>query len=243
MQKTIFNRSQLIAMVAILAALNVITDSFAAPPEVPSGVWYSWNFLVTPLTGIILGTTFGFLATSVGVLVGHFIYFIDVYEFFFTVGAPIGVAITALIYQNRWKPVLAYYILLFVAYWTNPVAWQLQSWAMWDTYLALIILVSMMVFGGRFIRNMLQNISLRLALAAFIGLEADVLFRIFLLVPGGAYQYFYGWDIEILRIVWVSGAVGTPLKVVLSTFATVVIGKPVVDLIKNKLVYSHVLDH
>jgi hypothetical protein len=227
-------------MVAVLAALNVVTDSFAAPPEVPSGVWLSWNFLVTPLTGIILGATFGFAATSVGVLIGHFIHFIDVYEFFFTIGAPIGVAVTALIYENRWKPVLAYYILLFAAYWTTPVAWQLQSWAMWDTYLAFALLMSMMVFGDRFLKNSSPNVSLRLALAAFIGLEADVLFRIFLLVPGGTYQYFYGWDIDTLRTVWVSGAIETPLKAALSTSATAIIGKPVVDLIKTRLVYAHV---
>ncbi|UCD96854.1 MAG: hypothetical protein JSV35_02010 [Candidatus Bathyarchaeota archaeon] len=229
-------------MVAVLAALNVVTDSFAAPPEVPSGVWYSWNFLVTPLTGVILGATYGFVATSVGVLVGHFIYFIDGYEFFFTIGAPVGVAVTALVYENRWKPVLGYYILLLAAYWSSPIAWQLQSWAMWDTYLAFLILVATTVFGDRFLKKSSRNLSLRLVLAAFIGLEADVLFRIFLLVPAGTYQYFYGWDIETLRAVWVSGAIGTPLKVALSTFATVVIGKPIVDLIKTKLVYAHVFD-
>ena len=235
MQKIVFRRSQLIAMVAVLAALNVVTDSFAAPPEATSGVWYSWNFLVTPLTGIILGPLLGFAATSVGVLIGHFVYFIDVYEFFFTIGAPIGVAVTALIYRGRWKPVLGYYILLFAAYWASPVAWQLPPWAMWDTYLAFAVLLSTIIFAKRFLPNSPQNASLGLAFAAFIGLEADVLFRIFLLVPGGTYQYFYGWDVEALRVIWVSGAVGTPLKAALSTFATVVIGKPVVNLLKDRI--------
>ena len=109
---------------------------------------------------------------------------------------------------------------------------------MWDTYLAFSILVATIIFGRRFFQNSSPNTSLRLAFAAFIGLEADVLFRIFLLVPGGTYQYFYGLDVEELKIIWISGAIFTPLKAALSTFATVVIGKTVVDYLKPRIMFD-----
>ena len=62
------------------------------------------------------------------------------------------------------------------------------------------------------------------ALCAFIGLEADILFRIFVFIPGQTYRLFYGLPIEVLKGVWVAGALITPLKVAVSSFVTVLLG-------------------
>ncbi|MHA2433911.1 MAG: ECF transporter S component, partial [Candidatus Thorarchaeota archaeon] len=70
--------SKLVAIIAVFAALNVVFDSLVSLPEFPSGVWYSWNFMLEALTGIVLGPTLGFATTFLGVMVGHFVYFIDV---------------------------------------------------------------------------------------------------------------------------------------------------------------------
>lgn len=308
MQKRKTSAAQLVAIVAVFAALNVITDSFMSLPEFPSGVWYSWNFLVEPLTGIVLGPLLGSAATFIGVMIGHWVYFIDAYEFLFTIGAPIGVAVSALLFKGKWKPVLAYYTVLFTAYFLTPVAWQLPIWGMWDTYLAFIVLIAaiflikkglwkhetyacvslpkrqMIGLSGAVgiittilaIYTALQpklfdvtivlifaelvswiffmitlfivygtvpssaRILLILAVAAFVGLEADVLFRIFVFIPCQTYRLFYGWDVEILKVIWSSGAVITPIKVALSTIATVAIGQPLIKALRKAgLLTSH----
>ena len=97
-------KSRFLALVAVFASVNVVSDSFMSLPEFPSGVWYSWNFLVEALTGIVLGPFAGFAATFIGVMIGHYINFIDVYEFFFTLGAPIGTMLSAFLFRGNWKP-------------------------------------------------------------------------------------------------------------------------------------------
>ena len=136
--------SKIIALVAVFAALNIITDSFGTLPT--SGVWNSWNFILTALTGIILGPFSGFAATFIGVMIGHQIYFQGSYEIIFTIGAPIGAAISAMTFKGQFKPVLLYYIALFSAYFITPVAWQLPIWGMWDTYIAFVVLVVTSIF-------------------------------------------------------------------------------------------------
>jgi len=234
--------TQIVAIVAIFAALNVVTDSFMSLPEFPSGIWYSWNFLMSPLTGIILGPLIGFMANFIGVMIGHFVNFIDTFEFMYTIGAPIGAIISALVFRGKWKFVIAYYFLLFAAYFSTPVAWQLPFWGMWDTYVALVVLLLVVLLIKLDLWKYSSSSSLRarLAIASFIGLEADVLFRIFLLIPCQTYRLFYAWDVETLVLIWSVGAVGTPIKAVLSTITTVVIGKPLVNFLqKSKAFIGH----
>lgn len=240
MQKRKLGVSQIVAIVAVFAALNVVTDSFASLPEFPSGVWYSWNFLMSPLTGIILGPMLGFAATSIGVMIGHYIYFIDAYEFLFTIGAPIGATVSALLFNGKWKPLLVYYTVLFTAYFTTPIAWQLPLWGMWDTYLAFAILIAaiFLIKKGLWKHNS-KRLPFILAVAAFVGLEADVLFRISVFIPGQTYRLFYGFDVETLQIIWGGGAIITPIKVALSTIASLIIGHPLIRALKKAGILIH----
>jgi hypothetical protein len=79
--------------------------------------------------------------------------------------------------------------------------------------------------------NVKSNIRLVyiLALSTFIGLEADVLFRIFIFVPCQTYRLFYGYDVSVLQAIWAMGAVETPIKVALSTVVTVLVGPPIIS--------------
>lgn len=230
-------KSRLVALVAIFASVNVVSDSLGIVPEFPSGVWYSWNFLVEALTGVMLGPFAGFVATLTGVMIGHYIYFIDVYEFLFTVGAPIGAMFSAFLFRGKWKPALVYYTVLFAAYFSTPIAWQLPVWGMWDTYLAYVVLVTAIFLIRKGLwKHDSKRLPFVLALSAFIGLEADVLFRIFILVPCQMYKPyldFYGLPLETLPIIWTVGAVGTPIKVALSTLFTVVSGRALVNALKE----------
>jgi len=63
-----------VAVITMFAALTAVSDSISGIPQLHSGVWYSWVFLMVPLNGIVLGSFYGFLATMMGVFVGHFIY-------------------------------------------------------------------------------------------------------------------------------------------------------------------------
>ena len=78
-----------------------------------------------------------------------------------------------------------------------------------------------------------RRLPLILATSAFVGLEADVLFRIFLFIPAQTYHFFYGFDAETLQWIWVSGAVITPIKVALSTAAAVLVGYPLTKALRE----------
>ncbi len=236
MQEGKLRASQTVALVAIFAALNVITDSFGGLPS--SGVWYSWNFMLTPLTGIILGPFLGFAAAFFGVMIGHYLYFIDVFEFLFTIGAPIGAAVSALMYRGKWKPVSIYYAVMFALYFATPIAWQLPIWGMWDTYIAFFLLIptGVLIKRGWWIHET-RRLPIVLVIAAFVGLEADVLFRIALLIPGQTYNLFF--DVGTLQLTWGSGAVLTPIKALMSCVTTLVIGRSLIPALKQAGSWIH----
>ncbi|MEM2912339.1 MAG: hypothetical protein QW146_07535 [Candidatus Bathyarchaeia archaeon] len=223
-----------ISVVAIFAAFNIVCDSLVVPPLLPySGVWYSWVFISEPITGIMLGPLAGFFSSLVGVMAGHFINFIDVYEFLFTLGAPLGALVSALVFRGKWRIVLVYYFALLGGFFAAPVSWQLPFWGMWDVYLAFFVLVvtAVVVTKWKSLWNVKSNIRLVyiLALSAFIGLEADVLFRIFIFVPCQTYRLFYGYDVSVLQAIWAMGAVETPIKAALSTVVTSLVGPPIIS--------------
>ena len=224
-------------MIAIFAAFNVICDSLVSSPLPYSGVWHSWIFILEPLTGIILTPLASFFSALIGVMIGHFVNFLDVYEFLFTLGAPIGAMISSLIFRGKWSIALIYYTALLGAFFATPVSWQLPFWGMWDVYLAFIclLIVSVIVKKWRKLWNTKSSSRLIyiLALSTFIGLEADVLFRIFILIPCQTYQLFYNWDVNALQGIWVLGAVETSTKAALSTIITATVGLPIITAIRK----------
>ena len=224
-------------MIAIFAAFNVICDSLVSSPLPYSGVWHSWIFILEPLTGIILTPLASFFSALIGVMIGHFVNFLDVYEFLFTLGAPIGAMISSLIFRGKWSIALIYYTALLGAFFVTPVSWQLPFWGMWDVYLAFICLLitSVMVKKWKTLWNTWSSSRLIyiLALSTFIGLEADVLFRIFILIPCQTYQLFYNLDVNALQGIWILGAVETSTKAALSTIITATVGLPIITAIRK----------
>ncbi len=224
-------KSSFISLVSLFAAFNVICDLLLSSPMLPSGVWFSWIFIVTPISGILLGPYAGFLSSLIGVMVGHSIVFRGSEEFLFTLGAPLGAMISGLLFRGRSWEVLIYYLAMFGAFFASPVAWQLPLWCMWDTFLALGLLLSIVVlmqkWRGAWDTREEAKLLYILALCAIIGLEADVLYRIMVLVPGQAYQLIFEWDLTALQGVFLYGAGETPIKVALATLVTIIIGPPI----------------
>jgi hypothetical protein len=142
----------------------------------------------------------------------------------YTIGAPFGSMMTGFMFRGEWKKVLIYYSILLAFYFITPLSWSLPFWGLWDVYIALILLV----FLGAIItirgKNEIKRFS-QFGVSAFIGLEADVLMRVFILVPMGTYNIFYGWTPELLVAIWaVPAPLITPFKVLLSTFFTTLVG-------------------
>jgi hypothetical protein len=228
-------RSRFLALVAVFASINVVFDSLMGLPQLSSGVWYSWIFIVEPINGIVLGPYAGFLSSLIGVMIGHSIYFRDPYEFLFTFGAPIGAMVSGFLFRGRWKIVLTYYTALLGIYFITPVAWQLPIWGMWDIYLAYVILlvVSVMMARKGSWNPKPKGLLYIIALSALIGLEADILFRIFVLIPCQTYRLFYYWDAKALIPIWVLGAAETPIRVAMSILVTTTVGPPLIKVIKK----------
>lgn len=228
-----------VSLVALFASFNIVCSLLMANPLPYSGVWYSWVFVSAPITGIILGPLTGFFSVLVGAMIGHFIIFVDVYEFLFTLGAPLGAMISALVFKGRWRMVLACYTVLLAGYFVAPVAWLLPMWGMWDVYLAFAVLLVTAAVTSKW-KNLWDSqsdvrVAYISALSAFIGLEADVLFRIFVLVPCQTYSLFYGWDAGVLQAIWAAGAIETPIKAALSTIITAVVGPPIIHVVRRML--------
>ncbi|MEM2688847.1 MAG: hypothetical protein QXR01_03265 [Candidatus Bathyarchaeia archaeon] len=227
-----------IPLVSVCAAFSIICDSLIVPPILPySGVWYSWIFISEPITGIVLGPWAGFLSTFIGVIIGHFINYVDAYEFLFTLGAPLGAMISALAFNRKWGVVLTYYLALLGGFFVAPVSWQIPFWGMWDVYLAFIVLLLLATVATKW-KNLWNTKSPKrlvyiLAFSAFIGLEADVLFRIFIFVPCQTYNLFYGFDVNELQAIWALGAIETPIKVGLSALITAVVGPPIINAVRK----------
>lgn len=226
-------RSQLVSLIAIFTALNVVCDSISGISLFEYGVWWSWIFLIVPITGFILGPYAGFMSTFFGVIIGHFIYFRGAPEFLFAMGAPIGAMISGLLFRGKWKTAFLYYTVLFITYFATPIAWKLPVWGMWDTYLAYAGLFTVaVILSKRKSENSDKKESpYSLALYAFIGLEADILFRIFLLIPCQTYRLIYGWPVEVLQGAWALAATVTPIQVALSVLVTSTIGIPLIRIL------------
>ena len=235
--RPVWKESRSLALVAIFASLNIVSDSIEGIPQFLSGVWYSWIFITEPLTGLVLPPHGAFLSTLIGVIAGHTIYPRDAYEFLFAVGAPIGSTITALLSRGRHKIVLVYFAVLFGAYFVTPVSWQLPLWGMWDTYMAfaLMLTATFTLFKRETMFNDKRQkmAPFLLALYAFIGLEADILFRIFLFVPCQTYRTLFLFTVEELHTIWLAGAVITPIQVAVSTVGVSIIGVPLLKITRR----------
>ncbi|MBN2229714.1 MAG: hypothetical protein JW779_08965 [Candidatus Thorarchaeota archaeon] len=226
MEISIDTKSQFVAFVAIFTALAVVLDSIPIVPGFYSGVWDSWLFLISPLLGILLGPVVGAVSTLLGSFIGHLIYFRDPFELIFMFGAQLGAFSAGMVYRYQWKPVLVMYSGLLLGYFLTPVSWQLSLWGIWDVVVGFIVILvgSLFTRSGRWPLNDTQTVGLRLILATIIGLETDILLRIFILVPCQAYWIFYGFTVEQLQILWLGAGFITPLKVLMATLVGTSIG-------------------
>lgn len=222
-----------LSLIAIFAALGVVCDGVVTL-GFSSGVWFGWIFLVSPIAGIVLGPYNGFVSTLIAVMIGHSLFPRDtVYEFIFTIGAPVGSMMSGFAFKGQLKRLFAFYTVMLGAYFAAPVSKHLPIWGMWDCYVAYAIVTVLCVILSIRGSDETKRMS-PFAVSAFLGLEADVLLRIFILVPCQGYRFFYGWTPELLKATWtVPAPLITPFKVLLSTFIVMLIGPQIKRAIGN----------
>jgi hypothetical protein len=227
------SRSRFVAFVAVFSALVAVLDAIPVLPMLNGGVWDSWVFLISPIVGVLLGPVVGAICVALGSLLGHFFFFRGPFEFLFMLGAPLGAAIAALVYQQRWRAPVAVYSGLLFAYFLTPVTWLLPLWGIWNTLSAygLLLLFGLSVSRGWWPMSGGRLQPVRLLLAAVLGLEADILLRIFILVPGQTYWIFYGWTPAELQLIWLSAGIITPINVALAALVVILLGFPLLRLV------------
>jgi hypothetical protein len=78
----------------------------------------------------------------------------------------------------------------------------------------------------------------RLIFCTVIGLESDVLMRVFLLVPGQTYWLFYGFTVEQLQLIWLGAGIITPIKVFLAVILMATVGYQVLRALPKYIIHS-----
>lgn len=234
------SKSHFVAFTAVFAAMIAVLDVIPMFEGFYSGIWDSWIFLLSPLIGVLLGPMGGFFAVGMGSLVGHIVFFRDVSELFFMIGAPVGAAMAGLVYQNRWKPALGFYSLLLGGYFIDPVTWILPLWGIWDTLFAygLLLVFSLLARKNWWDVTKPKRELMQLIFCTVIGLEADILTRVFLFVPGQLYWIFYGLTPTDLQLLWLAAGIITPIKVLLSVIMMVTLGYQVLKVLPDHIIQS-----
>ncbi|MFX1475291.1 MAG: hypothetical protein ACFFCO_07440 [Promethearchaeota archaeon] len=231
------NRSSFVAFVAVFTALITVFDVIPTTfiPNFYSGIWDSWIFLLSPIVGILLGPLAGAFSVGLGSLLGHFIYFRDPFEFIFMLGAPLGAAVAAFVYERQWRPVLAIYSVLLAGYFLTPISWVLPLIGVWDTLAGFVMVLLFTLCASRnwWPSGENQFQLLLLLFCTFIALESDILLRIFILIPGQTYWLFYQMTPDALQLLWLGAGIVTAIKVTLASIMTVSVGLSLLRLVPH----------
>jgi len=234
-------RTRLLVLVSLFASLHGI---LAAVPGIwgPPDVARSFVIFVESLEGIVLGPAMGFLSGSIGCVLGRMIrpreegFFLSVA---FGMGEPIAALMAGLLFRRKWLHVLLTYGAMLGIFLIDPLTWsaRLPLWSIWNTFLALSLILPTQIVVQRSLGNKgsAKMLGPAVCLTTFISTEADMLFRIFLLVPLGFYA-IYPIPVELLPAVFVMGALVTPIEAALAMAFGTILGVPVLIAIERSKV-------
>ena len=227
------NPSRTVAFLAIFAALIAVLDIVPAF-GFTSGVWDSWAFLLSPIVGILLGPYLGAISVGLGSFLGHTIYYRDPTEFLFMIGLSMGAAVAGFVYQRKWKPVFGIYTAMLLGYFIYPVSWGLPLWGIWDILVGygVVLIYSVAATRGIWSNTSERHKLLLLLFCTVIALETDILFRVFVLMPGQVH-WILGMTPEILYGIWLVAGIITPIKVVLAAIVVVTLGRQILRILER----------
>jgi hypothetical protein len=220
-------KSRFLTLISLFSALHAIFVLIPLPLR-------SLMVIIQPLEGIILGVYGGFLSALLGSIVGRVITPMEgLLPIFGITAEPIGALVSALFFRKKWKYVFLIYLFLLLGYFIHPLGRILPAWCLWNTYIAFILTFISPLFLKKFKEETnSKKLAFLLALTSFIGVEADALVRIFILIPVGFYSLM-GVPEEALVPIWIAGAIETPIEAILSIIATIILGIPLIKILKE----------
>jgi hypothetical protein len=211
-------KSIIIGLVAIFAALHT-TLYF-----LPYALWRNWAVLLEPIEGIILGPYVGFLAALLGSSISRIVAF-DPLWMFGIIAEPVSVLIIGLLSRRMWKPALAAYATMLLAYFAHPYGRALPLWTIVDVLAALILIYPAARLGNHLFSPTLKHKSTAVLLISFVGIATDSLIRIFLLIPCGLSGLFFT-SFEQVSAIFTGGAVASYIEDSLVVAVSLLVGVP-----------------
>jgi hypothetical protein len=177
-----------------------------------------------PVEGVVLGPTIGLSAALLGSIIARLMK-PNIWWMFGIVAEPIGVLAAGLLAKGKWKEITAIYGIMLGAYFIHPYGRMLPLWTVLDLLVAFVLVYPVSKTGRWLWENDAKKLSTALLLVGFVSTVADSMVRVFLLVPGGLYQFF-GLNYDILYKWFVPGAVASYIEDLLVSIITFVAGIP-----------------
>lgn len=211
-------KSIMIGLVAVFAALHTTLYFLPYP------LWRNWAVFLEPIEGIVLGPYVGFLAVLLGSSISRMVRF-DSLWMFGIIAEPVSVLIVGLLSRNVWKPVLAAYAAMLLAYFAHPFGRVLPLWTIMDVLASLILVYPAARFSNRLFSSNVKSKAKALLLISFVGIATDSLIRIFLLIPCGLSSLFFPSYEEVFAV-FTEGAIFSYIEDLLFVVFSLLVGVP-----------------
>jgi uncharacterized membrane protein len=226
-------KSLQLSFTAVFSALHAVLYL------VSFGLWRNWGIYMEAVEGIILGPRIGFLAALLGSSIGRMIKPDPLSWMFGIIAEPISVFTAGLLARGTWKPLLAYYSVMVLAYFIHPFGRALPIWTILDILVGLALIYPASKLGKNLFGTNLERLPIALVLVSFICIATDSLVRVFLLVPCGLYGIFSP-SFEGVYAMFVGAAVDSYIEDLLVVAVSLIVGVPVLmSLSKLKLIVEN----
>jgi hypothetical protein len=179
---------------------------------------------IEPIEGILLGPHVGFSAALLGSSVARVLK-LDDFWMFGLIAEPVSVLTAGFLARAFWKPVLAIYSVMLLAYFVHPFGRALPIWTIFDILIGLLLIYPAAKLSQGLRTKDLKRLSISLVLVSFVCVATDSLVRVFLLVPCGLYGLFFT-DFEALRVAFVLGAVSSYIEDFVAVVFSLLVGVP-----------------
>jgi len=210
-----------IAFVCVFAAFHV-TLYLISPPV----LWRNWAIYLAPIEGIILGPWVGFSAALIGSTIGRMVMYTQ-FWMFGIISEPLSVLTAGFLVRRTWKPVVAIYAAMFLAYFASPLGRELPVWPLLDAVIALGLVYPAARLSKNLFSKNVKLLPAALGIVSFITVATDGLARVFLLIPAGLYSVL-GMTQDLVFSAFVGGGIDSFIEDALVIVVSLVVGVPIV---------------
>jgi predicted membrane protein len=210
----------MISLMATFAALHAVL----AVLSLQIGPWRNWAVYLEPFEGIILGPQIGFFAALIGSSIARMAWQSSDWMFG-VIAEPLGVLAAGLLAKAKWKPVIAIYGIMLLAYFVDPLGRELPLWTVLDILVALFLIYPAARFSCYLRSTNVRRLWTSVALISFTVIATDSLVRVFLLVPAGLYNLFFP-NFGTLYAVFVEDAVFSYIEDFVALTVSFIVGVP-----------------